>query len=117
MPIAARWRRLERLPAARGRDAMPGVYELADAERAVIYIGQSATDVPNRLRQHLARSGCVREHAVYWRYRHSLVPAADEASLLAAHAARHGGLPRCNRATPLPRDATRRWRERSQSRA
>ena len=96
---------------------MPGVYELADAERAVIYIGQSATDVPNRLRQHLVRPGCVRDQAVFWRYRHSRVPAADEASLLAAHAARNGGLPRCNRATPLARDAARRWRERSQSRA
>lgn len=116
MPIAARWRRLERLPAPRGRDAMPGVYELADAWRSVIYIGQSATDVPNRLRQHLASPGCVRDRAVFWRYRYSRVPAADEASLLATHAARHGRLPRCNRATPRPRDAARRWRERSRSR-
>ncbi len=116
MAIAARWRLLERLPAARGRDAMPGVYEVADAERCLIYIGQSATDVPNRLRQHLSRPGCLRERAVFWRYRFSRVPQADEAALLAAHVARWGLLPACNHARPLPRDAARRWRERSSGR-
>ncbi len=116
MPIAARWRRLERLPPARGRDAMPGVYEVADAERRVIYVGQSATDVPNRLRQHLARPGCIRDAGVFWRYRHSRVPQAEEAALLAVHEARHGILPVCNRARPRPRDASRRWRERSSDR-
>jgi predicted GIY-YIG superfamily endonuclease len=95
---------------------MPGVYELADAERRCIYIGQSATDVPNRLRQHLASRGCVAQHAVFWRYRSSLVPQAEEAALLAEHLQRWGRLPRCNRARPLPRDALRRWRERSQGR-
>jgi hypothetical protein len=108
VPIAARWRRLERLPPARGRDAMPGVYELADAERRVIYVGQSATDVPNRLRQHLARPGCIRDAAVFWRYRHSRVPQAEEASLLAAYEARHGVLPRATalgRAHATPRGA------------
>ena len=116
MPIAARWRRLERLPAARGRDAMPGVYELADAARQVVYIGQSASDVPNRLRQHLAKPGCVRDTAVFWRYHYSRVPQAEEAALLAAYEARFGHLPPCNRARPLPRDAARRWRERSSGR-
>lgn len=113
MPIAARWRTLGRLPPSRGRDAMPGVYELADQERRVIYIGQSATDVPNRIRQHLERPGCVQSGAHYWRYAYSRVPQADEAALLARHAGLHGGLPRCNRAKPLPRDAARRYRERS----
>ena len=116
MPIAARWRQFQRLPAVRGRDAMPGVYELADAERRVIYIGQSASDVPNRLRQHLARPGCVRDTAVYWRYRYSRVPQAEESALLASYEARFGCLPPCNRARPLPRDAVRRWRERSSGR-
>src|SRR5690606_24484894 len=41
MPILARWRPLANLPAPRGRDAMPGVYELADAEKNLVYIGQS----------------------------------------------------------------------------
>jgi excinuclease UvrABC nuclease subunit len=53
---------------------MPGVYELADEERRVIYIGQSASDVPGRIRQHLARSACIREQARFWRYAHSRVP-------------------------------------------
>ena len=112
MPITARWRRLDRLPAARGRDAMPGVYELADASRRTIYVGQSARDVPNRLRQHLAAGGCVAAHAAFWRYRYSRVPQAEEAALLAAFRARHGHLPECNRATPLERDSSRRLRER-----
>ncbi len=92
---------------------MPGVYELADAERRLIYVGQSARDVPNRLRQHLARPGCIGERAAYWRYRFSRVPQADEAALLADYLARHGALPACNRATPRSRDALRRYAERS----
>lgn len=113
MPILARWRRLERLPARRGRDAMPGVYELADAERRVIYIGQSARDVPNRIRQHLARHACIRETVGFWRYAYSRVPQAEEAALIAAYQERHGELPCCNRATPKERGAARRFRERS----
>lgn len=113
MPIAARWRRIDRLPAARGRDPKPGVYEVADADRRVVYIGQSATDVPQRLRQHLAAGGCVAVHAAFWRMAASRVPQADEARLLAEHAARTGELPACNRARPLPRDARRRYAERS----
>ena len=113
MAIAARWRRLDRLPAARGRDPQPGVYQLADAARRVVYVGQSATDVPNRIRQHLAAGGCVARLAVYWRMASSRVPQADEARLLAEHAARHGELPPCNRARPLERDVRRRYAERS----
>ncbi|MBW6456787.1 MAG: GIY-YIG nuclease family protein [Trueperaceae bacterium] len=116
MPIAARWRSLARLPAPRGRDALPGVYELADADRRVIYIGQSATDVPNRLRQHLAAGGCVAEAAAFWRMAASRVPQADEARLLAAYEAVHGRLPACNRARPLQRGARRRYSERSSGR-
>lgn len=115
MPIAARWRRLERLPAARGRDAMPGVYELADAQRRVIYIGQSGRDVPTRIRQHLNAGGCIEERAVFWRMSQSRVPKAEEAEAIAAHRARYGDLPLCNHATPRRRDALCRWSERSRS--
>ena len=111
MSIAGRWRALSRLPAPRGRDAMPGVYQLADVDKRIIYIGQSATDVPNRLRQHLSRAGCVAEAAVYWRYEYSRVPQAREAELLAAHVAEHGELPACNTAKPLERDSRRRATE------
>lgn len=116
MAIAARWRSLENLPLARGRDRVVGVYELADAERTVIYIGQSATDVPNRIRTHLRREGCVAERVRFWRMAASRVPQAEEARLLAAYVRTHGRLPLCNRATPQPRDATRRYRERSSGR-
>jgi hypothetical protein len=113
VPLAARWRRLDRLPPVRGRDASPGVYELADADKQTIYIGQSASDVPNRLRQHLAAGSCVALRAVFWRMAPSRVPRADEARLLAEYEALHGRLPPCNRDRPLPRDARRRYLERS----
>lgn len=97
----------------RGRDAMPGVYEIADSEKRIIYIGQSGRDVPNRLRQHLSRNGCVRERGCFWRYRYSRLPKAHEAELLAAYRARHGSLPPCNSAEAKPRDPARRYSERS----
>lgn len=92
---------------------MPGVYELADAEKNVVYIGQSARDVPNRLRQHLARNECIRRTAVYWRYEYSRVPRASEADLLHLHRSRHGSLPSCNIAEARERDSRRRYGERS----
>lgn len=92
---------------------MPGVYEIADAEKRTIYIGQSSRDVPGRIRQHLAAGGCVAEHGAWWRMAASRVPQADEADLLATFRDRHGDQPHCNEARPRQRDATRRWRERS----
>ena len=113
MPIFARWRRLDRLPRPRGRDPLPGVYEIADEAKRTVYVGQSARDVPNRIRQHLAAGGCVATYGAWWRMTTSRVPQADEAELIASHRARHGALPACNEATPQRRDAARRWRERS----
>jgi hypothetical protein len=111
MPINARWRRLSTLPSVRGRDAQPGIYELADEKKAIIYIGQSATDVPNRIRQHLERNDCVIEKMVYWRYQYSRVPQADEAKHIDLYVERFGVLPDCNSATPKTRDLKRRWLE------
>ena len=113
MPIFARWRPIAVLPAPRGRDPWPGVYEVADADKRTIYVGQTARDVPGRIRQHLAAGGCVAEQAAYWRFAPSRVPQADEADHLARLRARTGDLPPCNRQAPLQRDARRRWRERS----
>lgn len=115
MPISARWRRLDALPPKRGRDAEPGVYELADARKQVIYIGQSAKDVPNRIRQHLGKNPCITEAAVYWRGRYSRVPRSEEAALLAQYLSKYEALPPCNRATQRVRDAQKRYLERSGS--
>ena len=92
---------------------MPGVYELANQDKQIIYIGQSARDVPNRIRQHLSSNSCVQEHIRYWRYAYSRVPQADEAALIAAFEAKAMRLPKCNQAKPLLRDAKRRYQERS----
>lgn len=92
---------------------MPGVYEIADANKSVIYIGQSARDVPNRLRQHLARSKCIMARGCFWRYSYSRVPQAEEARLLAQYQAGNEELPPCNRGKPLDRGARRRYAERS----
>ena len=117
MPISARWRRLEALPPKRGRDAEPGVYELADAKKQVIYVGQSTKDVPNRIRQHLesGKNPCIAEEAVYWRSRYSRVPRSEEAALLAQYLVKYEALPPCNRATQRVRDARKRYLERSGS--
>lgn len=113
MSIFARWRPLRTLPVPRGRDPLPGVYELADEGRRTIYVGQSARDVPNRIRRHLQAEGCVARHAAFWRMEPSRVPQADEADLIAAYVSAHGDVPPCNRATPRRRNARRRWAERS----
>lgn len=117
MPISARWRNLDALPPKRGRDAEPGVYELADAKKQVIYIGQSAKDVPNRIRQHLekkvGKNPCIAEDAVYWRSRYSRVPRSEEAELLRHYLTKYEALPPCNRATQRVRDASKRYLERS----
>ncbi len=91
---------------------MPGVYEVADASRTTIYIGQSARDVPTRLRQHLSSGSCVAQQAAFWRWTYSSIPKTEEAAHLARYRQVHGMLPPCNRAAPLVRDAERRLRER-----
>ncbi len=113
MPIGARWRNITALPERRGRDAMPGVYELADEDKNVIYIGQSLSDVPSRIRQHLVKNDCVASRVRYWRYQYSRLPQAAEADLIAAYLRRHGDLPFCNRATPRARSRYQRYLERS----
>lgn len=94
---------------------MPGIYELANEAKLIIYIGQSAKDVPNRIRQHLQKSDCIAEKIMYWRYEYSRVPQADEAKHIALFVERVGALPECNTATPKLRNALRRYHERSHS--
>jgi len=94
---------------------MPGVYEIADEAKRIIYIGQSGQDVPGRLRQHLASGSCVALHAQYWRWSYSRTPKAEEADQLAVYISAHGELPPCNRATQKVRDADRRLQERFSS--
>ncbi len=115
MPISARWRKLDALPPRRGRDAEPGVYELANAKKQVVYIGQSTKDVPNRIRQHLGKNLCITNDAVYWRSRYSRVPRSEEAALLRHYLTKYEALPPCNRALQRVRGANARYLERSGS--
>jgi hypothetical protein len=92
---------------------MPGVYELADEAKILIYIGQSTRDAPNRIRQHLERNLCVRERVHFWRYAYSRVPKAEEANELEKHRQAKGDLPPCNRVQPNPRNGVRRYSERT----
>lgn len=115
MPLFKPWRKLDKLPSRRGRDAQPGVYELANEKKQIIYIGQSAKDVPNRIRQHLEKNLCIQQNVVYWRYSYSRVPQSEEAQHIASYRQREGELPSCNKATPKIRDGQRRYKERSRS--
>lgn len=115
MPLFKPWRKLSKLPPRRGRDAQPGIYELADERKCIIYIGQSAKDAPNRIRQHLQKSECIREKVVYWRYSYSRVPQSEEARHINIYLMSKGELPLCNEATPKVRSLQRRYNERSRS--
>lgn len=113
MPILQRWRPLANLPAKSRREALTGIYELADENKVLIYIGQSATDVPNRIRQHLARSECLKDKVVYWRYAYSSTPQSDEAAHITRYQEKYGMLPLCNRATPKVRTGQQKLKERA----
>ena len=113
LPLLARWRPLRTLPARRGREALPGVYELADEGKRLIYIGQSTRDAPNRIRQHLESSKCMKEHIRFWRYTYSRIPKAEEASEIERYRYKHGDLPRFNRIKPTRRDGQSRYLERT----
>ena len=115
MPLFKPWRKLSTLPPRRGRDAEPGVYELADDKKRIIYIGQSAKDVPNRIRQHLEKNVCIQEQVVYWRSTYSRVPQSEEAQHIDKYLKQKGSLPLCNEATPKVRSLLRRYKERSRS--
>ncbi len=114
MPIFAKWRKLANLPKSRGRDAMPGIYEIANYDKKIIYIGQSAKDAPNRIRQHLQKENCISDEAYYWRYEFSRIPKADEANHIDSFLEENGKIPKCNKVTPIVRDILKRYSERSQ---
>ncbi len=114
MPIFAKWRKLANLPKSRGRDALPGIYEIANIDKKIIYIGQSAKDVPNRIRQHLQKENCISLIAHYWRYEFSRIPTADEAHHIDLFLKNNGAIPRCNTVTPIVRNILKRYSERSQ---
>lgn len=117
MGIFSRWRPIDGLPSARGRDAEPGVYELASVDKVLLYIGQSDRDVPNRIRQHLKKKdGCLVGRVAYWRYEYSRTPMAREAELIEAYRTQTGALPPCNEARPQVRDGARVAKERFKAR-
>lgn len=78
----------------------PGVYELGDVNRSMVYIG-STIHIRTRLGQHLAGGDpCIDLNARYYRidYRHDYV--AHERERLLDFQRTHGRLPHCNDRIP-----------------
>lgn len=75
----------------------PGVYELGNPAKNVIYIG-SSSNVRGSLLEHLrAQSGsCIHRFVTRYRVEYTKDYGAREEALFADHLKTHGRLPRCN---------------------
>ncbi len=76
-----------------------GVYELADTNKNVIYIGRSKKNLRQRISNHVqsSQNGCIHAHAVYYRYYRIRASRANERLLFQEYKSSHGLLiPLCN---------------------
>jgi len=95
MPIAGRWTRL----GTWAMTALPksgGVYELANVQYQVIFIG-SCENLDLRLHQHLYTKDPCLSRAWHFRYEEHLSPPERARELLEEHRQEHGVLPDCQR--------------------
>ena len=96
MPIRAQWWSFVEGLIEVDRDD-PGVYELADKDGAVIYIG-SSNELRQRLKEHLneAPYTCIRQKATHYRIEYTTNYTNRERELYKLHVATYGKPPRCN---------------------
>jgi len=104
MTIAATWYHLDDPDALREIPKRAGVYELADRNDTIIYIGRAkGGNLRNRLRTHANErvNECIREKAVYFRYMVTKAHRREEKTLFSVYKAKHGGkIPPCNTIDP-----------------
>ncbi len=96
MPIASEWWSYTHNLVEMERDE-PGVYELGNPGKNVIFIGSSAK-VRTALLEHLGESpgSCIRRYATRYRVEYISTHRKREEELFAEHTKQHGKLPRCN---------------------
>jgi excinuclease UvrABC nuclease subunit len=104
MIIICEWYRLDDQEALRQVPKKAGVYELADADRVVIYIGRAkGGNLRNRLRTHARErvNECIRMSAVCFRYAVTKAHRRDEKELFVEYKTAHDGkIPQCNTIDP-----------------
>ena len=104
MIIAGEWYRLDDQEALRQVPKKAGVYELADADGIVIYIGRAkGGNLRNRLRTHAREkvNECIRRGAVHFRFVVTKAHRRDEKALFTEYKAAHDGeIPHCNTIDP-----------------
>ena len=104
MIITGGWHKVDDPEALRQIANKAGVYELADGDKVVIYIGRAkGGNLRNRLRTHARErvNECIRTGAVHFRCAVTKAHRRDEKALFAEYKAAHDGeIPRCNTIDP-----------------
>jgi len=104
--LAKTWESIAAVLAGEARSPLHGemgVYQLADAERAVIFIGYAGGVSPFGLRGEIAAFEQHAPDAVSVRFEITTAYLSRYQELLMLHVADHGELPRCNPAQNLGR--------------
>jgi excinuclease UvrABC nuclease subunit len=79
----------------------PGVYEFADANGEIVYIG-SSNQLKRRLKEHLGEgtTSCIKKCAKQYRLEYTAYYITRESELIATFKMAKGALPRCNSMQP-----------------
>ena len=100
MPITNQWWTFSESVIQHDHDN-PGVYELGDASKNVVYIG-SSNEVRRRLREHLAAhaQSCIGNRTKFYRIEYTQNYVQRERELYDSHVRLHGQRPICNDVRP-----------------
>ena len=96
MPISGEWWSYTLNLVEMEKDG-PGVYELGNPGKNVIFIA-SSSKIRSSLLEHLGESAgsCIRRYATRYRVEYTASYRKREEELFAEHVKQHGKLPRCN---------------------